>query len=108
MTPTCIFLLTHGTYFWSKPLVAVLDPALMGLAAATREGRRGYEVTRLRREGPLLATNERNRLAAQLKAKREGNQAGWTPEEVADMEEGDDEFKKWEDALERLKALIGP
>ena len=65
-------------------------------------------MSRLRREGPLLSTSERNRLAAELKAKRDGNQAGWTPEEIADMEAGDDEFKRWEDELERLKALIGP
>jgi len=65
-------------------------------------------VRRLQREGALQGTSERNRLAAQLKAKRDGNEAGWTPEEIAEMEAGDDEFKKWEDELERLKALIGP
>jgi len=65
-------------------------------------------VRRLQREGALQGTSERNRLAAELKAKREGNQAGWTPEEIADMEAGDAEFVAWEDELERIKALIGP
>ena len=70
-------------------------------------------MTRLQREGALLGTSERNRLAAKLAEKRRGKQpggnaAGWSEQEIADMEEGDDEFKQWEDELERLKALIGP
>ena len=70
-------------------------------------------MSRLQREGALLHSNERNRLAAQLAEKRRGKQpggnaAGWSEQEIADMEAGDDEFKRWEDELERLKALIGP
>ena len=57
---------------------------------------------------PLGGSNERNRLAAKLAEKRTGNHAGWTAEEIAEMEEGDAEFSNWESELERLKALIGP
>lgn len=57
---------------------------------------------------PLGGSDERNRLAAKLRAKRTGNHDGWTPEEIAEMEDGDTEFNNWEAELERLKALIGP
>jgi hypothetical protein len=57
---------------------------------------------------PLGGSNERNRLAAELAQRRKGNQAGWTAEEIAEMDEGDAVFNEWEADLERLKAMIGP
>ena len=57
---------------------------------------------------PLGGSSERNRLAAELAQRRKGNHAGWTAEEIAEMEDADTAFSDWEADLERLKAMIGP
>lgn len=59
---------------------------------------------------PIGVSNERNRLAAELKLKREQKARGheWTDEEVAEMEAADEAFRGWEAEIEHLQKLVGP
>lgn len=55
-------------------------------------------------------TEERNRLAAELRKRRQQRARGheWTDEEVAEMEKGDEGFNTWLEELEALQRLVGP
>lgn len=60
---------------------------------------------------PLASSDARNRLAAELAARRRhkpGNEAGWTKGEVQEMEANDAEFNSWEADLEWLRSLLRP
>lgn len=66
-----------------------------------------------RREGALKTTDDRNRLAAEIRARRTGKpveQPGsqWTEQEISEVEAGDRAFQEQLDELRRLKDRLLP